>query len=401
MSRRLGKFDVVIVGAGAMGLWLALKAAHCGFKVAVIDKEPLLASGPSTRNEGWGHTGAYHAAAIDDRALAITVARRTREGFHQMLGFASEAVEDPELISFALVGEDRVAEVTDRWQEANVPYRLVSLREFRKAEPRLRLKKSTRVFWLDDVSINTRVLYSKLARHARIRGARFFPSCTLTEWDDRVGTLKGPDGSLFNFSAEVLICTSGLGTQTFFGSVFGIDLPMRFFVSHLLDSPRLTRHGWFGVDPGEPTHMPHGDWSIVGLNKDQVAVPAPSFVPREENITDVLAALRKYLPDVDDSAVRGRACVKVDVEPNTYGFSNLNLGCGELLPNVFWLLPGKMTEAPCAADIMVRVLSERLRGAGIEASDVATVRPLTLTAPIEIAPRPIDQYFPTQLRAAS
>ncbi|MDQ3746665.1 MAG: hypothetical protein M3444_20025, partial [Acidobacteriota bacterium] len=98
---------------------------------------------------------------------------------------------------------------------------------------------------------------------------------------------------------------------SFFSSLFGVDLPMRFFVSHLIDTPRLSRHGWFGVAAGEPTHMPHGDWSIVGLNKDQVAVPAPSFVPREENIRDVLAALRKRVPGVDDSAVHGRAYVNI------------------------------------------------------------------------------------------
>jgi L-2-hydroxyglutarate oxidase LhgO len=58
------KFDVVVVGAGAAGLMTAQKLSQLGMSVALIEQKPTVASGPSTRNEGWLHRGTYHAASI-------------------------------------------------------------------------------------------------------------------------------------------------------------------------------------------------------------------------------------------------------------------------------------------------------------------------------------------------
>ena len=93
---------------------------------------------------------------------------------------------------------------------------------------------------------------------------------------------------------------------------------------------------------------------------DQMAIAIPSFVPSEAGTAALLSSLRRYVSDFDESSGHSRMCVKVDIEPGATGFSNLNLSCGEPLPNVIWLLPGKMTEAPCAADLIVQILSERL-----------------------------------------
>jgi hypothetical protein len=160
-----------------------------------------------------------------------------------------------------------------------------------------------------------------------------------------------------------------------------------------VDMPRVSRHGWFGVEPGEATHMPHGDWSIIGLNKDQVAVHTPSFEAQPECVESVLKSLKHFVPSVDTSLGRGRACVKVDMEPHAPGFSNLNLVCGEPLPNVFSILPGKMTEAPYAADILSQIVCQRLLSWGIRFSALPILDDHAagdLTIPIAL--RPIDRY---------
>ena len=72
------KTTVAVVGGGAMGLWLTMKLARLGIPTVLIEPNSEMARGPSIRNEGWRHSGAYHAAAIVDRRAALQVAQRTR-----------------------------------------------------------------------------------------------------------------------------------------------------------------------------------------------------------------------------------------------------------------------------------------------------------------------------------
>jgi L-2-hydroxyglutarate oxidase LhgO len=63
--------DVVIGGRGVTGLFLSQMLSDKGVRVALVEKSAKLATGPSTSNEGWLHSGAYHAAAILDRRVAV------------------------------------------------------------------------------------------------------------------------------------------------------------------------------------------------------------------------------------------------------------------------------------------------------------------------------------------
>jgi len=157
--RKSLKVDVGILGAGVMGLWLSLKLAERGYRVAVIEKECWIADGPSTRNEGWLHCGAYHAAAIEERSLAVQVARRTREGFKQTMNLAPESVQDHESLTFALVEERRLEDVTSRWEQAGVVYRPALSAEVSEIASYVNLKCFKGLFRVEDLSIDTRVLY--------------------------------------------------------------------------------------------------------------------------------------------------------------------------------------------------------------------------------------------------
>jgi glycine/D-amino acid oxidase-like deaminating enzyme len=55
-----GRFDVVIVGAGAAGLWTARRLAGAGARVLVLHA-PHRDGYSSTRNQGWLHSGALYA----------------------------------------------------------------------------------------------------------------------------------------------------------------------------------------------------------------------------------------------------------------------------------------------------------------------------------------------------
>jgi glycine/D-amino acid oxidase-like deaminating enzyme len=77
-----GKFDVVIMGAGAAGLWAALRLTQAGVRVLVLHA-PHKDGYSSTRNQGWLHSGALYATF---RAPGVT--RECIAGSRLILDFA-------------------------------------------------------------------------------------------------------------------------------------------------------------------------------------------------------------------------------------------------------------------------------------------------------------------------
>lgn len=84
-ARPQGAYDVVVVGAGLLGLATAraLLRRTPGARVAVLDKEAQLACHQSGRNSGVVHAGLYYPAGS-------LKARLCREGRAALLGFADE-----------------------------------------------------------------------------------------------------------------------------------------------------------------------------------------------------------------------------------------------------------------------------------------------------------------------
>lgn len=76
------RFDVVIIGAGAAGLWTASRLAAAGARVLVVHA-PRAEGYSSTRNQGWLHSGALYAAF-----RAPGMARECIAGSRLVLDFA-------------------------------------------------------------------------------------------------------------------------------------------------------------------------------------------------------------------------------------------------------------------------------------------------------------------------
>lgn len=362
-----------------------------------MDESPRLAAGATTRNEGWLHAGTYHAASIVDRDAAVRVARRTREGYHQTRRFAPAAVHHA--CTFALVVEESIAETRARWDEAGVAYRTVPRGALATLEPGLRLTRRTAVFAVDDVPIDTTVLCTRLAVESMRQGVRILMARRITRIHGTTLTLDSPTGARERLHAGILVFTAGCGNKKLIRDLLGVELPFRFWRSHLMDLPRVSKHAFFGIRAGEVTCMPHGRWSIVGTNADQEELPAPSFDVRSSSVLCATAALRRLVRDIDVATIRPRACVKVDVDPGAgavvhdLGFAppQLDVAVGRISSRVFWALPGKMTEAPVAADLLVRQLCD------------GSLLPVRSRAPLVASPtfdgrvprpnpRPIDEY---------
>ena len=392
--RNLLKVDVGVVGGGVVGLFMVNKLTDLGLSVAVIERSGRLASEASTRNEGWGHRGTYHAAAIEDRRIALQVAKQTSEGYKQIVRFAPEVVEDPEAPALALLrNEQRIDEVKSRWDEAGIPYQEICCACLKRTESRVKTRDIAAAFEVKDVSLNTRRLFEKLRDHAQERGARFFTQTEVDYFKDYAARLSGPACSPKWLEARLYIHASGWGMKEFFRSKLSIELPLRFWKSHLLDLPRVNKHSIFCLDPGEATLMHHGEWSIAGSNADQVNVLEPLPDVNEAAIENLKQALQRLIEDVDLAEARARACIKVDSDPGIvdmckggYARPQLSIAFGEPIPGHIWMLPGKMTEAPYVADIVTEEVCNRLGARGCNLSDK---RPMIRTA---VAPRPIDTY---------
>lgn len=394
------KTAVAIIGAGVMGLWLTRKLSKLAVPVTLIESNNRLAASSSTRNEGWLHAGSYHAAAIEDRGIALQVARRTREGYHQTLRFAPEALGQDETRTFVLVDEERLNDVVGRWDEAGVNYRRLARRVLTSLEPRLRVDKFAGLFEVDDRPINTPVLYKRLIDDACAHGARILTGTRVTDLRGTTLTFEQETGASGTLDAKVIVFAAGFSTKSVVRDLLGLELPFRFWRSHLIDLPRFSNHAFFGIRPGEATCMPHGLWSIAGLNADQEELAAPSFEPLEANVRRATEALQCLVRDIDLSHLHPRACVKVDMDPgraaivDRLGFAppQLNISYGEIAADVFWVLPGKMTEAPFAADVLIRRICDATLLSPQAVAAVAAATTALENPQPQPALRPIDEY---------
>lgn len=398
---RSQKFDIVISGAGVAGLWQAYKLSALGYSVAILEKARCLAGFASTRNEGWLHCGTYHGGAIPVREIAVRVARQTLNGYRQTLRFAPEAVEDVASQSFAFVRNLDPDEVESRWSEVGVPFARISDGEFAHHVPEVKIGGIAAIFRVQDKSINNRVLYEKLRDESMRHGVQFFIESEIVAFDGMRATVRTPT-AVETFEAEIYLYSAGFGIKEFFLTRFDqeIDLHLRFWKSHLIDLPRVASHGVFYVDPGEATLMHHQQFTIAGFNSDSKAVSVPDFDPIPEQVELAKASLRRMLCNVDFKDARPRACVKVDQEPSTevdmfvpkvgapYPRPQLGVTMGQPLPGHFWVLPGKMTEAPFVADRVVEAVRNQIPAPrNLSWKNVETCQS---AVPPKVADRPID-----------
>lgn len=353
--------DVLLVGGGITGLMAAQKLSDLGLRVALIEKQATLASGPSTRNEGWLHRGTYHASSIRDRTAAIQVARRCIYGHKQLRRFAPEAIEDADVLPLALVRDkDRLTEVISRWEEASVRYRPVSRAEAERIVPDASFKKIPGIFQVADVSLNTRILYRKLLALAQKSGCRVCLGSEIEVIDGLRVVTRDQTGERRTFTARKVIYSSGAGTKEIFRKHHGIDLPIRYWKSHLVVTRRLAHAGVFFLDPHEAAMMHHGDVTIAGFNEDAVLCSEPSYDVIPERAENLRRGIRRIFPSWDDRDALDVTCVKVDYVTSLAGARSLNIAISEPVPGHVVVLPGKMTEAPYLTDVLTSYIHDRL-----------------------------------------
>src|SRR6266536_2012374 len=222
--------DVTIVGGGIAGLWSAKELIDLGLKVSVIEASDMLATGSTTRNEGWLHAGTYHAVAIEREVSAFSVARKIRLGREAILKFAPEVIDHD--TTFALLGSDAITErATRRWDEADIPYQLVNKASFSNHDS-IDLDVVREIAEVEDKSINTRLLCAKLAVYVLSTGNDIVTGAHFIPLDDRTAEFS-VNGKVYKAFSEQFLLTVGNVTEEILKQVTDEEYSIRYFKSHL------------------------------------------------------------------------------------------------------------------------------------------------------------------------
>lgn len=346
---------VVIIGAGISGLMIGYRLAEYGLKPLVIERSFKAACGSTTRNQGWLHVGALHAQSIPDVAAALRVSKRCQYGHSQILKLCPEAVEDRSLPTIAVTTQAvRVSEIVDRWRAAGVEHRSISSLDLRQIAPELNINEIAASWIVNDAVINTSILCTKLVALLRQMGGDVWFGCEVAKASADELCIHNAEGAVRNVLTDFVVIACGYGTVPLLRKHWGRSLPMRYWKSHLLIAPRLMDANIYCVDPQETSFMQHGQRTLIGMLHDNIACAEPSHDVDFEQIERMKRAVAKLTYISGEEHIVPVACVKVDIA-DTPGLSrNLDVEMVELSPRLLCAFPGKMTEAPFLADLVLR-----------------------------------------------
>ncbi|MBI1775035.1 MAG: FAD-binding oxidoreductase [Proteobacteria bacterium] len=358
----LPKSKVMIVGAGIAGLMIAHRLAQYGLHPTVVEASEKIAAGATIRNQGWLHAGTIHAQSIADPNLSTRVAQRCMYGHDYFRRFCPEAVENPTIPSLAVtLSEERIPEIIDRWEEAGVAFRPITRRSLETRCPAI-LSQNVAASWIvKDLTIDSRVVCSRLAVAIQRDGGCVFTRC-------RIGKLRLGDASFESYGVEYklspafVIVAAGHWTNEILTTHWNMTVAMRFWKSHLLVTRRVPGAAVFAVDDGEAGIVHHGDRSVAGMTGDNVLCLEPSNEVDQAEAEKIRAALSRLIAIPTDAPVVPFACTKVDIVDQASSIRNLDVEVVNVSQNVLAVFPGKMTEAPFLADIVAREVVEALNG---------------------------------------
>lgn len=355
------EYDVAIIGGGIAGLMTAAKLGRLGLKILLVEKEASLANGPSTRNSGWLHSGAYHAAMITDRARSIAVARHCIYGFEQIQRNYPEVIQSFGVSSHALIrDESRVEEVFSRWSEAGVACNSTNLHMMQLHHPNAKLDYAASFFEVRDASLDTRLLYRYILAEAKLFGAEIHLAAHISSIEERKIKLRLVDKSDVEIKAKLFIYAAGHYNKTIMHRLLNVDLPIRYWKSHMLIVPRLGEKCIFFVDPDEVAIIHHGEFSLINHTDDAFLVEEPNFKVEEKCVLQICEALRRLYPRWNGRIDKAVACIKSDFCISGDTKRSLDIDITEPVDGHIAILPGKLTEAPYLCDVLVRLVHSRI-----------------------------------------
>lgn len=355
---------VLVIGAGIAGLMTAYRLAQYGMRPLLIEKSPSAGNGSTTRNQGWLHAGTLHAQSISDPTIALKVSKRCQYGHSQFLNLCPEAIAHYDMPSIAVTkNETRIIDIVQRWQDAGVKFTQIPLLEAKRIASGVSFRDIKAAWLVSDAVIDTRILCTKLVAAIRLMGgAVLFETEVVAKQGNRI-ELASRGSDLFTIWPSFVIAACGYAANQLLQSHWKTAIPLRYWKSHLLITPRLMDANVFCLDAGESSLLHHGDKTVIGINEDNLMCDEPSHNLDMDQVKRLLAATNKLTAlrwEIDE--IVPIACIKVDVANDARVTRNLDIELVEIEPHLIAVFPGKMTEAPFLADIVVRKVLDDLDG---------------------------------------
>jgi len=206
--------ELTIVGAGALGLAIAMRLARTGREVFVVERNPKVTRGEnqSTRNSGVIHAGLYYDR--ETRPLKAALCARGNQLLHR---FCQEH-DVPHLAGGKLVVATKAEErptlemYLARARENSVPVELIDGNAAREKEPNV---SAAAALWLPTSAVFDPAAYlQKLYALASAAGAHFITGTTVTGLTPRAEGIEVavayPDGAADRFLTQHLVNAAGL-----------------------------------------------------------------------------------------------------------------------------------------------------------------------------------------------
>lgn len=354
-------YDFIVVGAGAAGLLTARGLLRIGARVAIVEAAPAVAPGPSTRNGGFVHAGAFHSAVIPDLSRAHETAVRCREGHKRLTESFPEAVQTDGLPVFMLAQtEDVKARIAERWAAWGIEHESVDAVDLAREVPNLLVAKDTLVAVTTDVPFNWRLALQIVVSELKRTG------CDVLT-DHRVVAAAGKHlfvehrGRRRRLRTSRIVYCAGYRSGELVSQVghrWDVRPRVLLWKSHVLVVPRLTKHGVMYVDPGGVSAMPHGAFSLLCQSQEDTAVDEPDFSVDERRVEAIARAAWRAFPQEHAVLERGRAhaCLKPTISLDESSVRRVDSQLLQVSESSWLALPGKATEAPLLADEVVRAV---------------------------------------------
>lgn len=354
--------DAVVVGAGIMGLMIGKRLTDLGQQIVLLEPQSTLAYGASIKNHGWLHRGTAHAISIKDFAEAKKVVSKLIYGYDYIKTYAPECLEDPFESMFAFTQkEDLAGEASRIWDSLNVPYVPVSRREFQEEEPYFNKRLHFNAFRTFDHAINNRILFKRLATDIKRGGGIIIRGNSPNYIDTNTININSLNGSTSIETPRFIHCTGGNIAKEY-QDITGNKLNISYWKSHLMTIPRFANHGLIALDPDLPIVINHGNACIVNRAYDEIEKDYLDLETESQQLQQTFDAVCRLFPAVRSYSdlMIGVACVKPSIKIDGQLRHNVNSQIFEPIPSHYFVLPGKMTEAPYVADELIRILSDKL-----------------------------------------
>ncbi len=367
--------DTVIVGSGITGLLLAKKLSDLGQSIILVDSNSKLAFGASIKNHGWLHRGTVHAVSIPDKTQAKNVVQKLIYGHEFIKSYAGECIEDPFEPIYVTTDEALTAQrAVELWKEFGVDYEEISREVFYEKDELINQDSSSYFFKSSDLKINNRILFQKLLSDIKRNQGMVVPMADIRLTDSKTMSVLTHERKLGIRAEAFVYCTGAVLDQTY-QKVTGSSLNISFWKSHLLYLPRFNPYSVVSLDKDGPIIINHREMSVINRGYDEMSCTQGDYTVDQSQVASSFSSLRKKYPIVVELRDRLRfiACIKPSIKTINDQRHSVESNILEPVPGHYFVLPGKMTEAPYVVDELIHAIYQKL--------DFS-----------EISQRPIDEF---------